>query len=132
MVGEYGQCRELAHVTVPLPLDPTVMLTGIVPEECSVFKSALSPLRLTFRTAGTSLFCRYSMLLHPCLDMLRHHSMHLHPCLGIVLEECSVFKPRPVAAAAHLLDRTWVPIMSPSQPAFFTYVLTSCRRLATC
>ncbi|CAK0784160.1 hypothetical protein CVIRNUC_007363 [Coccomyxa viridis] len=52
MVGEYGQCSELAHVRVPLPLDPTVMLTGIVPEECSVFKSALSPLRLTFRTAG--------------------------------------------------------------------------------
>ena len=52
MVGEYGQCSELAHVRVPLPLDPTVMLTGIVPEECSVFKSALSPLRLTFWTAG--------------------------------------------------------------------------------
>lgn len=52
MVGDYGQCSELAHVTVPLPLDPAVMLTGIIPEECSVFKSALSPLRLTFRTAG--------------------------------------------------------------------------------
>ena len=52
MVGEYGQCSELAHVRVPLPLDPTVTLTGIVSEECSVFKSALSPLRLTFRTAG--------------------------------------------------------------------------------
>ena len=52
MVGEYGQCSELAHVRVPLPLDPSVMLTGIIPEECSVFKSALSPLRLTFRTAG--------------------------------------------------------------------------------
>ena len=55
MVGEYGQCSELAHVRVPLPLDPAVMLTGIIPEECSVFKSALSPLRLTFRTAGVSL-----------------------------------------------------------------------------
>lgn len=52
MVGEYGQCSELAHVRVPLPLDPAVMLTGIIPEECSVYKSALSPLRLTFRTAG--------------------------------------------------------------------------------
>ncbi len=52
MVGEYGQCSELAHVRVPLPLDPAVMLTGLIPEECSVFKSALSPLRLTFRTAG--------------------------------------------------------------------------------
>ena len=55
MVGEYGQCSELAHVRVPLPLDPAVMLTGILSEECSVFKSALSPLRLTFRTAGAVL-----------------------------------------------------------------------------
>jgi phosphatidylinositol 3-kinase len=53
MVGEYGQCGELAYLKCPLPLDPTVQLTGIIAEECGVFKSALSPLRLTFRTAGT-------------------------------------------------------------------------------
>ena len=66
MVGEYGQCSELAHVRVPLPLDPTVMLTGIVPEECSVFKSALSPLRLTFRTAG-----RPTVAITACYALLR-------------------------------------------------------------
>lgn len=52
MVGEYGQCGELAYLKCPLPLDPGVLLTGILSEECSVFKSALAPLRLTFRTAG--------------------------------------------------------------------------------
>lgn len=36
---------------MPCPLDPTVQLRGIVPAECSVFKSALSPLRLAFRTS---------------------------------------------------------------------------------
>ncbi len=54
MVGEYGQCGELAYLKCPLPLDPGVLLTGILSEECSVFKSALAPLRLTFRTAGTA------------------------------------------------------------------------------
>ncbi|BDA44872.1 phosphatidylinositol 3-kinase VPS34 [Coccomyxa sp. Obi] len=53
MVGEYGQCGELAYLKCPLPLDPGVLLTGILSEECSVFKSALAPLRLTFRTAGS-------------------------------------------------------------------------------
>lgn len=54
MVGEYGQCGELAYLHCPLPLDPGILLTGILSEECSVFKSALAPLRLTFRTAGAS------------------------------------------------------------------------------
>ena len=55
MVGEYGQCGELATLVCPLPLDPGVLLTGIIPDECSVYKSALSPLRLTFRVAGARL-----------------------------------------------------------------------------
>nr|CAB3482560.1 unnamed protein product [Digitaria exilis] len=38
------------------PLAPTLLLTGVVPQESSIFKSALNPLRLTFKTAngGTS------------------------------------------------------------------------------
>ncbi|KAL6610165.1 hypothetical protein ACP70R_040134 [Stipagrostis hirtigluma subsp. patula] len=38
------------------PLAPTVLLTGVVPQESSIFKSALHPLRLTFKTenGGTS------------------------------------------------------------------------------
>lgn len=34
------------------PLTPNVLITGIVPSESSIFKSALHPLRLTFRTAN--------------------------------------------------------------------------------
>jgi len=51
-VSEAGACGELASVRCPLPLDPTVMLDGVIAPECGVFKSALSPLRLTFRTLG--------------------------------------------------------------------------------
>lgn len=34
----------------PLPLDPSVMICGCYPEESSVFKSSLQPLKLTFKT----------------------------------------------------------------------------------
>ncbi|KAL6838396.1 hypothetical protein ACP4OV_031802 [Aristida adscensionis] len=34
------------------PLSPTILLTGVVPQESTIFKSALHPLRLTFKTAN--------------------------------------------------------------------------------
>jgi len=34
----------------PLPLDPSVIICGCYPEESSVFKSSLSPLKITFKT----------------------------------------------------------------------------------
>lgn len=37
---------------LPLPLDPAIMVTGIDPEDASVFKSSLSPLLLNFRVAA--------------------------------------------------------------------------------
>lgn len=52
MVSEAGQCGELMTLQVPLPLDPTVVLEGIVPASCSVFKSAMAPIRLTFKVKG--------------------------------------------------------------------------------
>lgn len=36
---------------VPLPLDPSVRVIGCVPEESNVFKSSLSPLKVTLKTA---------------------------------------------------------------------------------
>lgn len=35
---------------LPLPLDPDVQVSGVIPEEASVFKSSLLPLYLSFRT----------------------------------------------------------------------------------
>lgn len=35
---------------LPLPLDPSIMVSGVYPEETAVFKSSLSPLKMTFRT----------------------------------------------------------------------------------
>ncbi|RYO95325.1 hypothetical protein DL763_003749 [Monosporascus cannonballus] len=39
---------------IPLPLDPSVMITGVVPEETRVFKSSLSPIMVTFKTISGS------------------------------------------------------------------------------
>ncbi|KAL4895451.1 kinase-like domain-containing protein [Aspergillus ambiguus] len=36
---------------LPLPLDPDVLVTGCYPDESNVFKSSLSPLHITFKTA---------------------------------------------------------------------------------
>lgn len=44
-----GQCADMCHLACPCPLDPSIHLLGVIPEQCSVFKSALSPLRLAFK-----------------------------------------------------------------------------------
>ncbi|CAI0385998.1 unnamed protein product [Linum tenue] len=53
-----GLLSELTYFEEPIrsPLAPSLLITGIVPSESSIFKSALHPLRLTFRTqtGGTS------------------------------------------------------------------------------
>ncbi|KAG0614104.1 hypothetical protein M758_6G151500 [Ceratodon purpureus] len=47
-----GLLSELTYFDepIPLPLEPRLMITGIIPSESSIFKSALHPLRLTFQT----------------------------------------------------------------------------------
>ncbi|GMH26109.1 hypothetical protein Nepgr_027952 [Nepenthes gracilis] len=49
-----GLLSELTYFDEPIrsPLAPGVLITGIIPSECGLFKSALHPLRLTFRTAN--------------------------------------------------------------------------------
>ncbi|OWM76069.1 phosphatidylinositol 3-kinase, root isoform [Punica granatum] len=48
-----GLLSELTYFEEPIrsPLSPDILITGIEPSESSIFKSALHPLRLTFRTA---------------------------------------------------------------------------------
>ena len=48
--------NEIASIDppIPLPLDPSVMVTGVVPEETRVFKSSLSPIMVTFKTISGS------------------------------------------------------------------------------
>lgn len=44
---------------LPLPLDPRVLVVGVIPEETTVFKSSLCPIKVTFRTTvGT----RYTII----------------------------------------------------------------------
>ncbi|OCK82959.1 phosphatidylinositol 3-kinase-like protein [Lepidopterella palustris CBS 459.81] len=46
--------NELVHIDppLPLPLNPSIAVTSICPDECSIFKSSLFPLLLTFRTSN--------------------------------------------------------------------------------
>lgn len=46
----------LKNNSVELPLDPDVTVTDVVPDNCKVFKSSLSPLKITFMTASGSLY----------------------------------------------------------------------------
>ncbi|KAI0476169.1 phosphatidylinositol 3 [Xylariaceae sp. FL0804] len=39
---------------IPMPLDPSVMVVGVVPEATRVFKSSLSPIMVTFKTISGS------------------------------------------------------------------------------
>ncbi|KAI5292533.1 Phosphatidylinositol (PI) 3-kinase [Ascosphaera acerosa] len=45
--------NDLVHIDppIPLPLEPSVMITGCIPDEANVFKSSLSPLLINFRTS---------------------------------------------------------------------------------
>ena len=45
--GALSSLRTLQR-SLMLPLDPTIRVSGIVPQHATVFKSALSPLGLTF------------------------------------------------------------------------------------
>lgn len=37
---------------IPLPLDPTIQICGLIPEKATLFKSSLMPAKLTFRTVS--------------------------------------------------------------------------------
>nr|XP_043607077.1 phosphatidylinositol 3-kinase, root isoform [Erigeron canadensis] len=49
-----GLLSELTYFEEPIrsPLAPTVLITGIIPSDSTIFKSALHPLRLAFRTSN--------------------------------------------------------------------------------
>ena len=40
----------LRQKIVHLPLDPSIIVTDVIPNQCKVFKSSLSPLKITFKT----------------------------------------------------------------------------------
>lgn len=52
--GKYQDLGDLDHLT--LPLTPEFGMLGVVPETASVFKSQLSPFRITFKTELDSLY----------------------------------------------------------------------------
>jgi phosphatidylinositol 3-kinase len=52
MLSTNGPCEELTTLRVPLPLNPSLLLEGLVPGECGCFKSAQLPVKLAYRVAG--------------------------------------------------------------------------------
>lgn len=51
IIKEGGKFELENFEPTPLPIDPTILTVGVVPESCNVFKSALSPLKLTFKVS---------------------------------------------------------------------------------
>lgn len=51
MLSASGPCEELTTVRVPLPLNPNMLLEGLVAAECSCFKSAQLPVKLAYRVS---------------------------------------------------------------------------------
>ena len=49
--GPFGELSLLGNPGPPCPLNPRIRMNGIIPEQSGVFKSALHPLRLAFRTS---------------------------------------------------------------------------------
>lgn len=41
---------------LPMPFDPTVLITGVAPEQTTVFKSSLNPFKVTFKTTTGSTY----------------------------------------------------------------------------
>jgi phosphatidylinositol 3-kinase len=41
---------------LPMPLDPSIKITGVIPDQVIVFKSSLNPFKCTFRTTGGSTY----------------------------------------------------------------------------
>lgn len=54
ILSDQGAFGELASFSspLPLPIDPSSTVIGIIPDRSTVFKSALSPLKLAFRTSS--------------------------------------------------------------------------------
>ena len=54
--GAFAELAELGDPGPPCPLDPGVRLNGLIAEKSAVFKSALHPLKLAFRTSDGGIY----------------------------------------------------------------------------
>jgi phosphatidylinositol 3-kinase len=54
LLGHEGSCEDLKSFQCPCPLDPTITLKGVVPQDCLVFKSKVNPVKMTWMTEDGS------------------------------------------------------------------------------
>lgn len=86
MIEETGPCGELTALKVPLPLNPLIMLDGVVPSECFCFKSAMLPLCISFKVdvASSGLNWLYGTAAPPVVIESRHSSSMHHGALSYI------------------------------------------------
>ena len=48
-----GSCEDLAHFITPSPLNPSIRLSGVIPDACLVFKSKVNPVKLVWNVEGS-------------------------------------------------------------------------------
>jgi phosphatidylinositol 3-kinase len=47
-----GSCEDLAHFITPSPINPSIRLSGVIPDACLVFKSKVNPVKLVWNVDG--------------------------------------------------------------------------------
>lgn len=104
-MSESGPCSELMHQRVPLPLNPNILLEGVLPQECSCFKSAQLPIKVNFQVNAQPI--NWQAGAFP--PDLRQQQQLQHP-------HSSVLSPNAHAAQAHAQAQAQAQALGPKPP----------------
>lgn len=77
LLGPGGSCEDLSHFSCPNPLDPSVTLSGIIPEMCLVFKSKVNPIKFSWNTIERNGFQKTTSFIYKRGDDLRQDQLVL-------------------------------------------------------
>lgn len=129
MLSASGPCEELTTVRVPLPLNPNMLLEGLVPAECACFKSAQLPVKLVFRVAPHPIEWGAMTPLSPSRGSVRGGSGvgTEQPHLEAIAASSSLTGSGQLGGAVHGLAAAAVPAPRPSAAAQAAALPASCR-----
>ncbi len=72
-----GSCEDLANFVCPNPLDPSVTLSGILPDMCFVFRSKVNPIKFSWKIAGKGTHSTTTSFIYKKGDDLRQDQLVL-------------------------------------------------------
>ena len=72
-----GSCEDLSHFTCPNPLDPSVTLSGIIPELCLVFRSKVNPIKFSWNVGVSKSATSITSFIYKKGDDLRQDQLVL-------------------------------------------------------